>query len=107
MHADRNPMAAATVRKRIQGGLMVGCLQDHALGKKEMTATQVTAALGLLRKVVPDLTATTLSGDPDHPLEHHHVAGLVESKLFQGATDRSSAPELVKLNGNGTGKPVV
>jgi hypothetical protein len=86
---------------------MVGCLQDHALGKKEMSATQVTAALGLLRKVVPDLSATTLSGDHDNPLELHHVAGLVEGKLFQGAPDRPAAPELVKLNGNGTGKPVV
>jgi hypothetical protein len=30
-----------------------------------MSATQVSAGLGLLRKVMPDLAATTISGDED------------------------------------------
>ena len=30
-----------------------------------MSATQVSAGLGLLRKIMPDLAATTISGDED------------------------------------------
>jgi hypothetical protein len=33
-----------------------------------MTDTQVRAALGLLRKTLPDLAVTELRGDPDRPL---------------------------------------
>ena len=42
---------------------MVDALKDHALGIKEMSATQVTAALGLVRKVLPDKTETAHSGE--------------------------------------------
>jgi len=37
-------------------------LTKHALGKVEMTPTQVTAALGLLRKTLPDMSAIAHSG---------------------------------------------
>lgn len=86
MHAGRSPEAAATVRKRIQGGVMVAALQSHVLGKKEMTTTQVTAALGLLRKVVPDLSATTLSGDHDNPLAFDVVDA--KASLLRGITPK-------------------
>lgn len=33
-----------------------------------MTDTQVKAALGLLKKYMPDLKAIEISGNPDHPL---------------------------------------
>jgi hypothetical protein len=35
---------------------------------KLMTAEQVSAALGLLKKYKPDLRSVELKGDPDHPL---------------------------------------
>jgi hypothetical protein len=38
------------------------CLEKHVRGKREMSATQVTAALGLLRKVVPDMAQLEHSG---------------------------------------------
>ena len=50
------------VRQRIQTSQLVNRLTDHVSGKVELTATQVTAALGLLRKSLPDLTAITHSG---------------------------------------------
>jgi hypothetical protein len=50
------------VRQRIQTSQLVNRLTDHAHGHVEMTSTQVTAALGLLRKSLPDLTAITHSG---------------------------------------------
>ena len=58
----------ADIREKIRAGLLVKHLEDHALGKRDMGKSQVTAALGLLRKVVPDLQSTTISGDPDNPL---------------------------------------
>ena len=54
------------VRRKIQASQLVNRLTNHALGKlekKPMDATQVSAALGLLRKCVPDLSAMEHSGD--------------------------------------------
>ncbi len=47
-------------RAKISQSQILKCLVDHAIGKREMSATQITAGLGLLRKVMPDLAATTL-----------------------------------------------
>lgn len=51
------------VRQRIRTSQLANRLTKHVLGKVEMSATQVTAALGLLRKTLPDLTATEISGE--------------------------------------------
>jgi hypothetical protein len=45
------------VRERLRGSMLVNRLTDHVLGKCELQTTQVTAALGLLRKILPDLSA--------------------------------------------------
>ena len=50
------------VRQRIRTSQLVLRLTNHAHGRVEMSATQVTAALGLLRKSLPDLTAISHSG---------------------------------------------
>lgn len=49
-------------RKRIQTGVLLKRLEDHVVGKLELTATQISAANILLRKSIPDLTATEISG---------------------------------------------
>jgi hypothetical protein len=41
-------------------------LVDHVMGKVELSATQVTAALGLLKKTLPDLNATEFTGELRH-----------------------------------------
>lgn len=56
-------------RTKIANSQILKCLIKHATGKMEMTPSQVTAGLGLLKKVMPDLNAVTLSGDPDSPIE--------------------------------------
>lgn len=56
------------VRDKIRASQLVNRLEDHALGEVAMSATQVQAALGLLKKCVPDLSSTELSGNPDAPL---------------------------------------
>lgn len=50
------------VREKIRASQLVNRLEDHILGDLELTSTQVTAALGLLKKCVPDLRATEHSG---------------------------------------------
>ena len=44
------------VRSRIRTSQLVRRLTDHAFGTVDMSATQVTAALGILRKALPDLS---------------------------------------------------
>lgn len=56
-------------RLRIQTTQLLKRLTDHALGllENEMKPTQVTAALGLLKKTLPDLTAVEHSGEITTP----------------------------------------
>jgi hypothetical protein len=49
------------VRERIRTGVLVTRLTQHVEGKVDMRQTQVTAALGLLKKVLPDLSSTDLT----------------------------------------------
>lgn len=50
-------------RAKIQKSNILNALIEHAEGKREMGATQVTAGLGLLRKCLPDLATVTLQGN--------------------------------------------
>ena len=61
----RNAMLIAEARKKIQTTQLINRLQNHALGKVEMTPTQVKAVEVLLRKSVPDLSTVALGGDHD------------------------------------------
>ena len=65
-----------SVRKNIQTNRIIQQLQKHIDNEDHsspiMSPSQVTAALGLLRKTIPDLSVTTLSGDPDNPLVLQH-----------------------------------
>jgi hypothetical protein len=42
-------------RERIQASMLINRLQSHVLGDCDMKPTQVQAALGLLKKAMPDL----------------------------------------------------
>jgi len=50
-------------RERIRTSQIVNRLSDHIFGKVDMSKTQVAAALGLLRKTLPDLSHTEHSGE--------------------------------------------
>ncbi len=52
-------------RAKIQTTQIAKRLTKHILGELDMTATQVTAALGLLRKTLPDLAAVELDLSPE------------------------------------------
>lgn len=52
------------VKAKIDGTRIVKQLVNHILGENsvELSPSQVTAGLGLLKKIVPDLQATELTG---------------------------------------------
>lgn len=58
------------VRRRIQASQLINRLTDHVNAKAPgiMDASQVNAARALLAKVLPDLKAVEISGDPDNPV---------------------------------------
>ncbi len=45
-------------RVKIQNSNILNALIEHVEGRRDMSSTQVSAALGLLRKVLPDLQAS-------------------------------------------------
>ena len=55
MAARLNRRHQDMVREKIRASQLVNRLEDHVLGEVDMSNTQVTAALGLLKKCVPDL----------------------------------------------------
>jgi hypothetical protein len=56
-------------RTKIKNSQILKRLIEHAEGTVEMSATQVTTGLGLLRKVMPDLSNVQMSGDEDNPVK--------------------------------------
>jgi hypothetical protein len=62
-------------RQKIRTSQLINRLTNHVLGKlkKPMDSTQVTAALGLLKKVLPDLSSTDVKGDIFN--QHYVVSG--------------------------------
>lgn len=70
---------SAAHRDKIKNSNILNALVEHATGDREMSSTQVTAALGLLKKVMPDLAAVQISGDEDNPLR------VTEIRLVDGS----------------------
>lgn len=72
MAARLNKRHQDMVREKIRASQLINRLENHIIPNPEtnetveMTATQVTAALGLLKKAVPDLKATEHSGEVEH-----------------------------------------
>lgn len=58
------------VRAKIQASQLINVLQNHALGDddKEMTSSRLKAIEILLRKSLPDLSSTEITGDEESPL---------------------------------------
>lgn len=55
-------------RLKIQNSNILNALIEHTLGLREMKPSQVTSGLGLLKKVLPDLQSTELTGENGEPL---------------------------------------
>jgi hypothetical protein len=62
------------VRERIRTSQLVNRLTGHVLGKVEMSQTQVSAALGLLRKTLADKSEVEHSGETAHTIAWNPIA---------------------------------
>lgn len=77
MAARLNPQQDERTRSAIRTTQLVKRLQDFALGQLDpqtekpvrMNRDQVNAALGLLKKTLPDLVSTTLSAPDGGPVQ--------------------------------------
>jgi hypothetical protein len=50
-------------RSKIKYTQILNALQEHCLGQRDMSATQVTVGLGLLKKVLPDLSSAEIKSE--------------------------------------------
>lgn len=91
MAARLRPHHQEEVRAKIKTSQLINRLTDHALGKVEMSATQVTAAATLIRKTLPDLSAVELSGEVENRTSYNLKAlddtelSAVEAALAKAA----------------------
>lgn len=54
--AKKKKTSAEDLRAAINVLALIDALEQHVLGQKEMSASQVNAALSLLKKTMPDVT---------------------------------------------------
>ncbi|WP_119392730.1 hypothetical protein [Taklimakanibacter lacteus] len=71
-------------RAKIMASGIVEALVEHALGKRYMSYTQVRAALGLLKKVLPDLSTVVVANKPEKETEEVSKA-LIEYRIVDPA----------------------
>lgn len=77
-------------RVKIQNSNILNALVEHVEGKREMSATQVSAGLGLLRKVLPDLSQT----DSTTEVVHRYVARLPNKAADPTTWQKQHAPKI-------------
>ena len=65
-------------RVKIQNSNILNALIEHVEGKREMTGTQVSAGVALLKKVLPDLTYNQHGGDNDNP-----IVAIIERRIVK------------------------
>lgn len=77
MAAKKGPsyQMSNTHRDKIKNSNILNALIEHAEGKREMSASQVTAAIALLKKIMPDLAAVSMdvSGEINLHIGDHVV----------------------------------
>ncbi len=65
-------------RNKIKAKALINRLQEHVDSPVPiLDASQVNAAKALLNKVLPDLKAMEVSGDPENPVKHDHVIEMI------------------------------
>lgn len=64
-------------RAKIQAAQIINRLHSCLMGEVSLDAQQVSAAKILLSKTLPDLSAVTIEGDEDNPVNVVHKIELV------------------------------
>jgi hypothetical protein len=75
-------------RGKIQNSNILKALIEHVEGAREMSSTQVSAALGLLRKVLPDLSSAEIKQETTH----RYVARVPEKAKTPKAWQEQHSP---------------
>jgi len=78
-------------RVKIQNSNILNCLVAHVQGNREMSSTQVSAGIALLKKVMPDLQAVQHSGDEDNPLALKDVTNEKRLEAFMAFVAKTKA----------------
>jgi hypothetical protein len=60
-----SPDRFSSERQKIQASGILDALIEYAEGRRDMSSSQVSAALGLLKKALPDLSTLTLPQEPE------------------------------------------
>ncbi len=60
-------------RLKIKNSNILNALIEHVEGKREMSATQVTAGVALLKKVLPDLQPEAFEDDAGTSEQRHRL----------------------------------
>ena len=77
MAARNRKGLSENTRARIQTTMIVKRLEDHILGKVEMTSSQVSAASILIKKTLPDLQSVQVEKQtPNNSIENKTVEEL-------------------------------
>ena len=71
-------------REKIRTSQLINRLTNHVLGKVELSASQVTAALGLIRKTLPDLAAIEVKAEVTQKTVSHDIMGEKEWEKTYG-----------------------
>ena len=62
-------------RRKIQASGILDALIEYAEGRRDMSSSQVSAALGLLKKALPDLSTLALAGEAEGSSATNAIAG--------------------------------
>jgi len=79
-------------RVKIQNSNILNALIEHVEGKRDMSATQVSAGLGLLKKIMPDLAATADMGDAGELTPVNRMTDEELEAIAAGRSARTAAP---------------
>lgn len=68
-------------RLKIANSNILNALIEHVEGEREMSSTQVTAGVALLKKVMPDMTENMVRGSGENgEIVHKIVTEIVSAK---------------------------
>lgn len=79
-------------RVKIQNSNILNALIKHVEGNRKMSATQVSAGIGLLRKVMPDLSSAEIKSETTV----RYVARVPEKAATSDAWQKQRMPQTIQ-----------
>jgi hypothetical protein len=79
MAARNRTWTPEIVRQRIRTAMLINRLQNHVLGRLDMSKTQLQAAGILLRKTLPDMVSQTIEKRPLEDLADSELLATLQS----------------------------